>query len=121
MTFFFGSINVAMFDWPWSIIHLMSGTLIGLLLAVSFRLARRQTFWWTGIGLLAVWELYEWLMHYLDVHHHAVIAAYKTAVDSFAFAPETWVNITGDLIIGSVGLGFGRWIVRRIIREKPRA
>lgn len=113
-TFFFGSINVAMFDWPWSIIHLMSGTLIGLLLALILRRPRPRTFWWVGVGLLVIWEKYEWLMHYLDVHHHTVIAAYKTAVDSFAFAPETWVNILGDLIIGSVGLAAGRWVIRQL-------
>lgn len=113
----FGSINIAMFDWPWSMIHFMSGALIGLV-ATWWTITRRsRVFWWLGPSLLVIWEIYERMMHYLDVHHHAAIAAFKTAVDNFAFAPETKLNTFGDLVIGTVGLLVGRSIVVYIRRR----
>ncbi len=113
----FGSINIAMFDWPWSGIHFMSGTLIGLIAAWWPPTRRRKVFWWLCIGILFLWEVYERTTQYLDVHHHEVIAGFKIAVNNFGFAPETKLNSFGDLVIGSVGLLVGRWVVLTIRRK----
>ncbi len=112
----FGAVNVAMFDWPWSTIHLMSGTLIGLLATWWIVTRPRKVFWWAGYGLLTLWEIYERTLHFLDVHHHQAIAGFKATVMNFAFAPETKLNTFGDLVIGGAGLFLGRYIIIKIKR-----
>ncbi len=104
----FGQINVAMFDWPWSGIHLASGLVIGTILATIAWSRPSRRFWITGVGLLVLWELVEITLRFLDAHAHAAIAPFKRSVAGFAFAPETALNILGDLVIGSVGLWIGR-------------
>jgi len=113
----FGAINVAMFDWPWSGIHFISGLLIGLALAIFFSKNLVRRFWLAGIGLLVLWELVEKSLGYFDQYHHQFIAPLKQAVSGFAFAPETIANTVGDLIIGSVGLWLGLVVVRKIFQK----
>lgn len=116
----FGAINVAMFDWPWSGIHFMSGFLIGALLAVLINKQRPGRFWTFGEGLLVLWEIVEKTLRYLDAHAHEAIAPFKQAVAGFAFAPETVANTTGDLIIGSVGIATSLFLVKTLTRKnKP--
>lgn len=69
------------------------------------------------MGLLALWEIFEKTLQYLDVHAHQTIAPFKQAVGGFAFAPETAANTTGDLIIGAVGTLIGLILMRRIARK----
>lgn len=110
----FGQINVAVFDLPWSVIHFISGVTIGAILVGFVRLQPHRKFWSVGVGLLVLWELVEITLRYLDVHAHAVVAPLKQAVAGFAFAPETTLNIIGDLIIGSIGLMLGSWAIRQL-------
>jgi len=109
----YGTINQAMFDWPWSGIHFVSGLLIGLALAILIKRANNKLFWIIGVGLLGAWELIEISLHYLDVHAHDFIAPLKESVAGFAFAPETVTNLIGDLLMGSVGLLFGITVIRK--------
>lgn len=129
----FGAINIAMFDWPWSGIHFLSGLVAGLVLsAVSFLHPRRSSslspirlevhgrgvgvedqFWTAGLTVLILWELTEITLRYLDGHAHQAIRPLKDAVGGFAFAPETHLNTLGDLVIGSIGLWLGRWVMSR--------
>ncbi|MEK7537343.1 MAG: hypothetical protein AAB619_00010 [Patescibacteria group bacterium] len=113
----FGTINQAMFDWPWSGIHLVSGLCIGALLAILVYQRRPGRFWTVGVGLLVLWEIVEKTLQYFDVHAHQAIAPLKQAVSGFAFAPETVANTTGDLIIGAVGTLIGLILMRRIARK----
>ncbi len=112
----FGAINQAMFDWPWSVVHLLSGGLIGSVLALTFPRWSRRRFWSVGVALLIAWELLEVTLRYLDAHAHEAMAPFKAAVAGFAFAVESPLNILGDLIAGSVGLALGRTI--RALRPK---
>lgn len=114
----FGTENVAMFDWPWSVIHFTSGTVIGLLGGWLFQAKPLVRFWIFGSGLLLLWEVYERAMHYLDLYHHQLVIGFKAGVMGFAFAPETWVNTTGDLVIGGVGMLLGRWMMLNILRRR---
>lgn len=113
----FGAVNIAMFDWPWSGIHFMSGLLIGLITAWWSRTRVSKVFWSVSIGLLALWEVYERILHYLDVHHHQFIAGFKATVMNFAFAPETKLNTFGDLVIGTLGIFIGRAVIIAIQRK----
>lgn len=113
----FGPVNQAMFDWPWSVIHLTSGLLIGALLLALIDQRRPGRFWTVGAGLLVLWEIVEKTLQYLDVHAHQSIAPLKQAVGGFAFAPETIANTTGDLIIGTVGMLIGLILMRQIVRK----
>ncbi len=104
----FGQINAAVFDWPWSGIHWLSGFVIGVLLILFLKIIKPGRFWSLGFGLLLLWELVEITLRYLDVHAHEAIAPLKQTVGGFAFAPESTANIVGDLAIGSLGLVLGR-------------
>jgi len=108
----FGPINRAVFDWPWSGIHFLSGVCIGALLALLGR--GRKILAVVGIGLLIIWEAIERTLHFLDVYHHAFIAPLKNAVDGFAFAAEVPANIAGDIFIGTIGLFVGWFIIKKI-------
>ncbi len=110
----FGEINVAVFDWPWSLVHWVSGFTIGAILATFVWLRPPRRFWVSGVGLLVLWELTEMTLRYLDVHAHDAVAPLKQAVSGFAFAPESSANTIGDLIIGAVGLEFGRRLGRKL-------
>lgn len=112
----FGTINEAMFDWPWSAVHLLSGTLIGAGLSVIMR-RRARRYWVVGIGLLALWELFEGALRYLDVHAHEAVAPLKSAVLGWFFAHESPANVVGDLLIGSLGLLIGRALLRTVLRR----
>lgn len=119
MVIIFGTINVAMFDWPWSGIHFASGFLIGLVLAIILKRRQARPFWLIGVGVLGFWEIVERTLRYLDVHHHQAIAVFKASVAGFAFAPETVANTSGDLIIGALGLWIGRTTIQ-VMRLKHR-
>lgn len=107
----FGTLNVAVFDWPWSGIHFMSGATIGLL-GTWWSLTRpTRRFWSVGLSLLAVWEVYEATLRYLDTHHHQFIAGFKATVMEFAFGAESGWNVAGDLLIGIAGMALMRWVV----------
>lgn len=106
----FGSVNIAMFDWPWSGIHFLSGLCVGLMLGFVRGWRPTRRFWTIGILVLVIWELIERTLRFLDIHAHDTIAPFKASVASFAFGEETWANTIGDVIIGSVGLLFGRWV-----------
>lgn len=112
--------NVAVFDWPWSVIHWSSGFVIGVLLTVFLRKVKAGKFWSSGLGLLVLWELVEITLRYLDIHAHETVAPLKQAVASFAFAPESIANIIGDLAIGSAGLWYARRLKQRISRLVSR-
>lgn len=114
----FGRINEAVFDWPWSGIHLASGFFIGLTLAILIPKRRPGRFWFFGGGLLVLWEVVELTLQYLDLHAHDAIAPFKEVVGGFAFAPETVANLIGDLMIGSFGLSAGFILVRAFAQTK---
>lgn len=110
----FGEINVAMFDLPWSYVHLASGLTIGAILATIVWVRRPNRFWLNGMALLVIWEMTEMTLRYLDVHAHEAVAPLKQLVGGFAFGPESTANTTGDLIIGAVGLEIGRRMGRAL-------
>lgn len=105
------AVNETMFDWPWSAIHLLSGLLLGFGLSIIFRRWTARKFWLTGLSLVVAWELFEGVLRYLDANVHEAIAPFKNAVAGFAFAVESPTNIIGDLLIGSIGLVLGRFLV----------
>lgn len=100
----FGPVNIAMFDWPWSGIHFLSGLVIG----VIFVLANRRRPWRSsillGLFLLILWECFEGFLRYMDLNHHAGVLPLKTALDGAFFDIESWANLIGDIIIGMVGI-----------------
>lgn len=104
------AVNEAMFDLPWSAVHLFSGMLLGAGLSIVFRRWTVRKFWFTGLALIVAWELFEGMLRFLDANAHAAIAPFKTAVSGFAFAEESTANIVGDLLIGSIGLVLGRFL-----------
>lgn len=114
----FGTLNEAMFDWPWSGIHFSSGLAIGVIGTWWGLLRPRRRFWWIGSGALTIWEVYEATLRYFDIHHHQFIAAYKASVMNFAFGAESWWNVAGDLMIGLVGMIVGRWVVSMFQRQR---
>jgi hypothetical protein len=103
-----------MFDWPWSGVHFVSGLVIGLMMIIGLGL-RSKNFWVIGVSLLLFWELVERSLHFLDVYHHQAIATLKASVGGFAFAPETALNATGDMIVGCLGI----FIAHLLLRKKP--
>lgn len=117
----FGSVNIAMFDWPWSGIHFLAGLLIGLLLGFVRGWRPTKRFWVIGLGALVLWELVERTLRFLNIHAHTFIAPLKASVASFAFGEETIANSLGDLMIGSLGLYIGRTLTgfRRPKKSTP--
>jgi hypothetical protein len=99
-----------MFDWPWSAVHLLSGILLGSGLSLIFRRWTARKFWLSGLVLIVAWELFEGMLRYLDANAHEAIAPFKRAVAGFAFAVESPANVSGDLLIGALGLALGRFV-----------
>ncbi len=106
-----------MYDWPWSGIHFTSGLIIGLILASRKTVSQPKWLWTIGVGLLAVWEVIERTLQYLDRNHHAFILPFKQAVAGFAFTPETNWNLLGDMTIGPLGILIG-WLIIRNLRRR---
>lgn len=115
-----GVVNVAMLDWPWSVIHGLSGLVIGVMMMTVWPTISRWRFFSVGFGLLVLWEIVEILLRFFDAHAHLAIAPLKQAVGGFAFAPETTLNIFGDLVIGSAGLVVSRWMVHNRRRQRQQ-
>ena len=113
----FGPVNEAMFDWPWSGIHFVSGLLIGLVLVTWPRTRFMKRFWFTGIGLLILWELFEFTLRTLDIYAHEAVAPLKQTMAGWFFAKENLVNVIGDIVIGVSGLWLSR-IVPTITKKQ---
>ena len=105
----FGAINEAMFDWPWSGVHLLSGLCIGIMFGFIRGTRSPRKFWLLGLSILVLWELFEFTLRTLDIHDPQLVAGLKSSMASFAFGRETLANSSGDIIIGSVGLLIG-WL-----------
>ncbi len=105
---FFGILNGAVFDWPWSTIHFGSGLALGIACGFFLRDRRRRSTLIFGVGLLVLWELTEIGLRTLAADAPGFTARIKPYVPAPFFGPfaahESWSNIIGDLTAGSVGL-----------------
>ncbi|MBI5405210.1 MAG: hypothetical protein HY976_03195 [Candidatus Kerfeldbacteria bacterium] len=91
----FGPVNSAMFDLPWSAVHAASGLGLGFgLFMMHSRISDIGRFM-IGVGFLAAWEIIE-----------------AAAVRLGVMEPETFANVTGDMIIGPVGILIGWQLLR---------
>ena len=82
-----GEVNLAAFDLPWSVVHFVSGLAVGLGLRLVRHTSSRRHRFWIGLAVLVTWEIFE----------YGFVAT--GLVES-----ESWLNIFGDLLIGSVGV-----------------
>lgn len=83
----FGGVNQALIDWPWSMVHLLSGAAIGFGLSnIASRQSKKQRRI-IGISLLIVWEIFE-----------------NTLAVNGLVERESLLNIFGDVAVGTVGL-----------------
>lgn len=76
-----------MFDLPWSAVHTVSGLSLGFGLFMMHSRVSTYTRFLIGVGFLAAWEIIE-----------------GTAVRLGVMEPETFANVTGDMIIGTAGM-----------------
>ena len=95
-------------DWPWSLIHLLLGALLGMVLCAS-RFKPRRRFWFIGLTLLLLWEVFEIILRQLHLHEFMS----RWPLLSFVAEPEAAANIIADIVIGSIGLWLGRLILQR--------
>lgn len=100
---FIGQRDIAMLDWPWSFIHFLSGTGVGIGLRYWLHV-NGVSFWVLGVALLIVWELYERMLRRLEARNSRFIPWYKRYAQGLGLGPETVVNSTGDVLIGAVGM-----------------
>lgn len=112
-----GPINTAIVDAPWSLIHFISGFIIGTAVALLDRPRRWGRKVVTGVSVLVAWEAIEITLHQLDLHAPGAVTWLKAAVHGYFFAPESAANVTGDLVIGTLGLLMG---VKLFHRPRPR-
>ncbi|MBI4092827.1 MAG: hypothetical protein HY420_02780 [Candidatus Kerfeldbacteria bacterium] len=107
-----------MFDYPWSLIHAISGLIIGLLLkrlpprkAVTSRLA-------FGVAILVLWEILEMLLRTINRSLPILASDLQRVVPRAFFAPESVANVAGDLIVGTAGLLVSSLPISRLFRSR---
>lgn len=110
---FIGTLNQSVFDWPWSLIHLGSGLIIGWLVAKPHLSWKRALL--IGVGLLILWELFEGWLRWLDLYHHGSVATIKNSLGGAFFDRESWGNIVGDIVVGTFGI-----IAARTLRQRKK-
>ncbi len=117
----FGQVNEAMFDWPWSGTHVLLGLAFGMVLILCFSrfITRPAWYWAIGVALLWGWEGIEGLLRFCD-HRPLVGPFFHSFVNAQFFLHESWLNICGDIIAGSLGLKLTHILMQAIARILAR-
>ena len=111
----FGTENIAMFDWPWSVVHFFAGVIIGVIFSLQRSVGQRRALEW-GFGLLALWELVEIFLR-LEKNSPTVGPTLHRIFTQNYFAAESTINSIGDLVIGSLGIIVGYRLGKSFLRS----
>ncbi|MBU0706851.1 hypothetical protein KKG41_00580 [Patescibacteria group bacterium] len=104
MDILYGQINYSFFDSYWALVHFCSGLLLGLLIVYLTRTVDKKRYYYIGIGLLVLWEIFEGLLRILNKYFIDMAESLQSVIPSNFFLTESVINITSDLILGSLGL-----------------
>jgi hypothetical protein len=86
-----------------SINHFCSGLVLGVLLILFNRKISKKIYFKLGIIWLIIWEIFEGSLRFLRIY-------YPLLLEKLSFIPSGWasdesfVNIIGDMLTGSLGL-----------------
>lgn len=120
----FSQINEGMFDFPWSVIHFVSGFLIALVFFSLHRgrlnLSQARWVYTYSFALLIGWELIELNLRIAEMFHPELSTQMKEWIYAGFFETEHWINILGDLLIGLAGIVSAHWLVDKNIHRKVK-
>ncbi len=113
MDILFGIPNESIFDSLWALIHFLSGCVIGYALAyliLRMNKSKKTLFFLVGFTLLVLWEVLEAFLRYFYIVDYQLTEKFLKFIPSEYFEYESYVNIAGDIIIGSIGLILFAWL-----------
>lgn len=94
-------------DW-YSLIHISSGILIGLILKIIYynygHFGNLKSYVTAGMVLIVAWEIFEIALRWVKVKHKKIYKFLLKFLPGYIFLREDKVNIISDIIIGASGL-----------------
>ena len=104
----FGVKNESFFDSYWTIIHFAAGIGVGFILQRYFKFRNQKQalriYMRYGFTALLAWEYFELSLRFMEKFNLSLDSYLKIIIPQSFFEPESMINISSDLILGSLGL-----------------